>query len=57
MAIDMKPVYEAARAAAAPLKMLCTQGPRIVDADGAPVTLRGCNIGSWMNMEYYLYGI
>lgn len=39
-----------------PLSMLSCRGTRIVDAEGNTVHLRGANVGSWLNMEYYLHG-
>lgn len=39
------------------LELLHTKGRNIVTASGRTVYLKGCNIGSWMNMEYYMYGI
>ena len=38
------------------MKLLSCRGRNIVDADGNIVHLRGANVGSWMNMEYYLHG-
>ena len=39
-----------------PRPVLSVRGHRIVDAAGDTVTLRGYNIGGWMNMENFLTG-
>ena len=57
MAVNMNQIYAAVKPVGTPLKMLHTEGRHIVDEDSRQVILRGCNIGSWMTMEYYLYGI
>src|SRR5262245_28603402 len=36
--------------------MLRVQGDAVVDADGAPVLLRGAGLGGWMNMENFITG-
>jgi endoglucanase len=36
--------------------VLRTQGARIVDDAGQTVTLRGCGLGGWMNMENFITG-
>lgn len=36
--------------------MLRVQGDVVVDADGAPVLLRGAGLGGWMNMENFITG-
>jgi endoglucanase len=44
-----------ARAASAPpLSMLHADGTRVVDADGRPVVLRGCNLGNWLVIETWM---
>lgn len=35
---------------------LRTDGPRIVDATGRPVRLRGVGLGGWLNMENFITG-
>src|SRR3954452_20094822 len=42
-----------AGAMAGPLRV---QGAEIVDARGAPVRLKGTNIGGWLNMENFVTG-
>lgn len=39
-----------------PSSVLSVQGDRIVDGSGTVVSLRGYNIGGWMNMENFLTG-
>jgi endoglucanase len=39
-----------------PSQVLRVQGSSIVDPAGAPVILRGYNIGGWMNMENFITG-
>lgn len=39
------------------MDILQTKGREIVDQKGNAVHLRGTNIGSWMNMEYYIHGL
>src|SRR5712672_250247 len=39
-----------------PSPVLSVRGHRIVDAAGETVTLRGYNIGGWMNMENFITG-
>src|SRR5689334_17958337 len=39
-----------------PSSVLTVRGDRIVDGSGNVVSLRGYNIGGWMNMENFLTG-
>ncbi len=36
--------------------ILQTRGTQIVDSQGQPVTLHGCGLGGWMNMENFITG-
>ena len=36
--------------------MLRVQGDAVIDAEGAPVLLRGVGLGGWMNMENFITG-
>ena len=36
--------------------LLRTDGPRVVNAAGEPVRLRGVGLGGWMNMENFITG-
>ncbi|GAB3823297.1 cellulase family glycosylhydrolase [Hymenobacter jeollabukensis] len=36
------------------LSWLKARGPQIVDAQGRPVVLRGCNVGGWLLQESYI---
>jgi glucan 1,3-beta-glucosidase len=45
-----------APAADAALPFLSTQGSRIVDPDGNPIVLRGCNLGNWLMLESWMLG-
>jgi glucan 1,3-beta-glucosidase len=40
-----------------PLRILRGQGTQIVDADGKPVVLRGCNLGNWFLLEMWMWDI
>lgn len=39
------------------LPALKIRGTRLVDAQGHPVTLRGCNLGNWLMLEFWMLGI
>jgi len=40
-----------------PLRILRAQGTRIVDENGNPVILRGCNLGNWFLLEMWMWDI
>ncbi|MFH0881285.1 MAG: cellulase family glycosylhydrolase [Lentisphaerota bacterium] len=42
---------------AAPLSFLHTEGMKIVNAQGEPVQLRGCNAGGWLLIEPWMIGL
>ncbi|HEX7071919.1 MAG TPA: hypothetical protein VF190_13985, partial [Rhodothermales bacterium] len=37
--------------------LLRTEGHRIVDESGAPIILRGVNLGNWLMMEMWMLGV
>ena len=39
------------------LPTLKVQGSRLVDPTGKAVTLRGCNLGNWLMLEFWMLGI
>lgn len=41
---------------ASPLPKLRTEGSKMVSLSGKPVTLRGCNLGSWLLIEAWMLG-
>lgn len=45
------------RRSSARLPFLTVRGRRITDEDGQPVSLRGCNLGSWLLIEPWMLGI
>ncbi|MBN1269637.1 MAG: cellulase family glycosylhydrolase [Kiritimatiellae bacterium] len=47
------PLPEAPVAAARP-SLLRAQGTKIVDAEGRPVILKGCNLGNWLLLEMWM---
>jgi hypothetical protein len=46
----------ACTARAEPLPRLHTEGAKVVDASGNPVTLRGTNLGNWLLIEAWMLG-
>lgn len=42
--------------AAKPLPALRADGSKMVDANGRPVVLRGCNLGNWLLIEAWMLG-
>ncbi len=42
---------------AEPPSFLTAQGTHFVDAHGKPVILKGCNLGSWLNLEMWMLDV
>ncbi len=40
-----------------PLPALTVRGARLVDPSGRPVTLRGCNLGNWLLIEFWMLAL
>ena len=43
--------------ATAPLPAITTEGTHLVNSDGEPVILQGCNVGNWLLLEMWMLAI